>query len=302
MPVGVDVAASAISPDGKWALLTATVAGQTNLYTYSLDELSRERPVARQLTSTPGGKSDAQFTPDSKEVYFLEDGRIQAITLERRESSARRGDRRDRRGFRAGEARGLRPGVERTSATASSTPAFNGVDWNAVRAAYRPHVAGAATRDELRRVISLMVGELNASHLGISAPPAPGATGVTGRLGLAFDRAEYERVGRFRVTSLVPLGPAAVTGAIKPGDYLLAVDGVAARTARANLDERLEHKVGRRVALTVSRERRRPGEARRRGPPGDPGRREGPALPGVGRGRTAPTSTRRAAAGSATCT
>ena len=49
-------AQSAISPDGKWLLLTATAAGQQNLYVYSLDELSKEPAVARQLTSTPGPK------------------------------------------------------------------------------------------------------------------------------------------------------------------------------------------------------------------------------------------------------
>ncbi len=50
VPVGVDVQDQTISPDGKLLLITAAAAGQTNLYTYSIDELSRERAVARQLT------------------------------------------------------------------------------------------------------------------------------------------------------------------------------------------------------------------------------------------------------------
>jgi tricorn protease len=103
----------------------------------------------------------------------------------------------------------------------------------------------------VRRLVNLMVGELNASHLGISGPPAPGATGVTGRLGLTFERAEYEQSGRFKVTSVTALGPAAVTRSIKAGDYLLAIDGQPVG-AGTNLDERLAHKVGRRVALTIA--------------------------------------------------
>jgi Tol biopolymer transport system component len=250
MPVGLDVSAVTISPDGKWALLMASVAGQANLYTYSLDELSRERPVARQLTSTPGAKSAAQFSPDSKEVFFLEDGRIQAITLDRRES----------RPLAVTAEMDIDFAKERLEVFDQAwtyqrdsffDPHFNGVDWNAVRAAYRPHAAGAATPDELRRIILLMVGELNASHLGISAPPTGGATAATGRLGISFDRGEFERDGRFRVASLVPLGPSAATGSITPGDYLLAMDGVAL-TGRTNLDERLERRVGRRVVLTMS--------------------------------------------------
>jgi C-terminal processing protease CtpA/Prc len=105
----------------------------------------------------------------------------------------------------------------------------------------------------------LMVGELNASHLGVSNPTGS-AVNNTGRLGLDFDRAEYERAGRLRVSEVVPLGPAALArdaGAadrlrpIRAGDYLLAVDGrdVGART---NLDELLNYKTGRRVVLTVA--------------------------------------------------
>ena len=250
VPVGVDVSTAAISPDGKWALLTASVAGQTNLYTYSLDELSRERPVSRQLTSTAGAKSAAQFSPDSKDVYYLADGRIQAITLERREN----------RPIAVTAEMDVDFSKEKLEVFDQAwtyqrdnffDPHFNGVDWNAIRAVYRPHAAGAATPDELRRVISLMVGELNASHLGISAPASGGVTGTTGRIGVGFDRAELEQNGRFRVADLVPLGPAAATGLVKPRDYVTAVDGVPL-TGRTNLDELLDHKVGRRVVLGVS--------------------------------------------------
>jgi tricorn protease len=250
VPTGVDVADQSVSPDGKWVLLTASAAGQANLYTYSLDELARDRPVARQLTSTAGGKSDAQFSPDSKEVYFLEDGRIQSITLERRES----------RGVAVTAEMDVDFAREKLEVFDQAwsyqrdsffDPEFNGVDWNAMRDVYRPRVAAAATSDEVRRLISLMVGELNASHLGISGPPTPGATGVTGRLGLTFDRIEYEQQGRLRVTSVLPLGPAAVTRGITVGDYLLAVEGQAVGAA-TNLDELLAFKVGRRVALTLA--------------------------------------------------
>jgi C-terminal processing protease CtpA/Prc len=129
-------------------------------------------------------------------------------------------------------------------------PGFHGVNWSAMRAEYAPHVAGARTPDELRRILSLMVGELNASHLGVSAP---GGTfqPSTGRLGLRFDPAEYERAGRLRVTEVIALSPAAVTGQIRPGDYLLAVDGTPI-TARTNLDELLAFKINRRVELTVA--------------------------------------------------
>ncbi|HYE14239.1 MAG TPA: S41 family peptidase, partial [Pyrinomonadaceae bacterium] len=138
-------------------------------------------------------------------------------------------------------------------------PGYHGVDWARKRGEYLPFVAGARTPDEVRRLMRLMVGELNASHLGVSAPQGSAVT-ATGRLGLDFDREEYERSGRLRVSEVVPLGPAALardaantdrTRPVRAGDYVVAVDG---RTvdARTNLDELLSYKTGRRVALTVA--------------------------------------------------
>ena len=129
---------------------------------------------------------------------------------------------------------------------------FHGADWGEVRAQFTPIVAGVRTSDELRRVLNLMMGELNASHLGASGGGgAGGQASNNGRLGALFDRAEYEAHGRLKVTSVMPLGPMAITKQVQPGEYLLAVDGVNVG-ATTNLDEQLMHKVGRRVELRVS--------------------------------------------------
>ncbi|MEV9444002.1 hypothetical protein AB0183_27895, partial [Klebsiella pneumoniae] len=68
---------------------------------------------------------------------------------------------------------------------------FNGHDWAALRARFQPYVAGARTPDELRRIIGLMIGELNASHTGINRPfTGPGTlpSGRVGDIGVRFDR------------------------------------------------------------------------------------------------------------------
>ena len=44
--------------------------------------------MARQLTATPGSKTQAQFSPDSREVYYLEAGRVQAMNIESRQVRA----------------------------------------------------------------------------------------------------------------------------------------------------------------------------------------------------------------------
>jgi C-terminal processing protease CtpA/Prc len=127
-------------------------------------------------------------------------------------------------------------------------PAFHGVNWAAQRDAFLPWVAGARTPDEMRRAIGVMIGQLNASHSGISGSGGAAPTPVS-RLGLAFSRAEYEASGRLVVTEVVAHGPAAIAG-LAVGDALVAVDGRPAG-AGVNLDELLLNKANRRVVLAV---------------------------------------------------
>jgi Tol biopolymer transport system component/C-terminal processing protease CtpA/Prc len=250
LPVGLDARLNQISADGKLLLLSATAARQPNLYTFSLDEMAAEPAVARQVTSTPGAKANAQFSPDAKEVFYLEQGRVSIATLETRTS----------RPVAVTAEMDVDFEREKNEVFAEAwsylndnffDAKFNGVDWPAMRQKFAPWVAGARTPDEVRRIILLMIGELNASHMGISAGQPGGAEGprfTTGKLGLRFDAAEYAVSGKLKVSEVIPLGPAAVAGDIKPGDELTAVDGVKL-TAGISLWELLDHKVNQRVRL-----------------------------------------------------
>ncbi|HEU4389592.1 MAG TPA: LpqB family beta-propeller domain-containing protein [Blastocatellia bacterium] len=249
LPVGIDVDSHAVSPDGKWLLMTASGAGQQNLYVYSLDELAREPAVARQLTSTAGGKSAAQFTPDSKEVYYLEQGRINVVALDSRQPRPLPVTAEMDVDFAAEKMVVYQQGWSYLR-DCFYDPGYHGVDWQAKRVEYEPYVRGARTSDEMRRVMQLMIGELNASHSGVG-PPFGGAQASAGKLGLRFDRAEYEATGRLRVTEVIPLGPAALAREVKVGDYLLSVDGTEISSS-TNLDELLLYKIGRRVVLGIS--------------------------------------------------
>ena len=134
---------------------------------------------------------------------------------------------------------------------------FNGVNWKAMHDRFAPHIAAARTPSDVRRLTLLMIGELNSSHSGINAPVANadggrgGRGGTVGKLGLQFDAGEYAGSGHLRIAGVLPLGPAEVAGGVKPGSYLLAVDG-APVGEHTNLDELLEHKVNQKVELTVA--------------------------------------------------
>ena len=165
LPVGVDVGYQTISPDGKWLAMIATAAGQENIYIYSLDELSKEPAVTKQLTSTAGSKRVLQFKPDSKEIYYLEDARFQVVNFQDQKT----------RPLSATAEMDVEFAREREEAFLQGwrwlyenfyDENMNGVDWPAIRETYRPRINGAATPDEMRRLMSLMIGELNASHTG----------------------------------------------------------------------------------------------------------------------------------------
>ena len=213
LPVGVDANSLSISPDGKLLLMTATAAGQQNLYVYSLDELSREPAVARQITSTPGFKREAQFSPDGKEVFYLQQGRIEAVSVDSRQTRALNITAELDVDFAKEKMEVFHQAWSYLHDNFFDEK-MNGVDWNAEHALYMPYIEGSTTPDEMRRVISLMIGDLNSSHSGIAAGAGgaaggPGRSG-TGRIGLSFDPAEYDRTGHLRITEIIPLAPASL--------------------------------------------------------------------------------------------
>jgi Tol biopolymer transport system component/C-terminal processing protease CtpA/Prc len=253
LPIGMDVDDVAMAPDGKAIAFVGTSGNRSNIYLYPIDPLI-QHATPRQLTSTANGKSFLQFvadaaTPGGYRIYYLEDRQIHWI--------------------------GLLPGNTPTDVPVNvefdldfnrdkmlafdqawryldegfHDPNFNGVDWKAVRARFEPHVAGARTALEERRLLCLMIGELNASHMQASGSGADVRQSVA-RLGVTFDPYEYQQWGHLRIATVLPFGPAALSG-VKEGAFLLAVDGVS--TARpANLDELLENKLDKEVVLTLA--------------------------------------------------
>jgi tricorn protease len=247
LPIGLDVVNEALSPDGKLVAVTAVAAGQANLYLFALDDLAKEEPVAKQLTSTPGPKTSVQWAPDGKEIYYIESGRIAAIDV---------------------ATRGVRPVSVSAELDVDFTvdrdelftlmwrelrdnffdEKMNGVDWDAVRAEYAPLAQGAQTPEELMRLMNEMVGELNASHSGARAPSSNAP--YTGRLGIRWDGAEFERSGRLRVSEIIPLGPAALARKIAVGDFIVSIDGKIV-TPHTNVDELLAYRIGKQTPLSV---------------------------------------------------
>ena len=263
LPVGVDVNDLEISPDGKTLLLSAS-SGASRISTRIRSTSWRaSRPVARQLTSTAGAKSDAQFSPDGKEVYYLEDGRIQ---IDRRSSSARREPIAVTAEFDVDFASGAAHRVFTQAWTLLNDHFFDAEvqrrDWTGGARRFAPLRRRRRTSDELRRIINLMIGELNASHLGINPPPGRRRRPSTGRLGVRFDAASTRDRTADGSPSVIPLGPAAARAGIQRGDYHRRGRRQADRRGDESRRAAGAHDRQRRVVLTIAQRRGRRGRAR----------------------------------------
>jgi tricorn protease len=126
---------------------------------------------------------------------------------------------------------------------------FQGLDWDAIRAKYRPLVRHVVLKEDLYALLYLMMGELNASHLGVSGTLPP-PDQVTADLGLVFD--ESYRGRGLKIAEVLKRGPADRRGLnLKPGEFIVSVDGVEV-TENTDLSHLLNGKVDEPVALEVT--------------------------------------------------
>ncbi len=137
---------------------------------------------------------------------------------------------------------------------------FHGHDWNAIKAKYRPLVKHIAMKEDLYSLLYLMLGELNASHLGVvghlNFPEEE-----TADLGLIFDESYHGR--GLKIAEVLKRGPADRRGLnIRAGEYVLNIDGVEL-TEKTELSQLLNGKVGETVSLQVASDLETPTKERK---------------------------------------
>jgi tricorn protease len=102
--------------------------------------------------------------------------------------------------------------------------AMHGRDWNAIKAQYKPLLAYASANEDVYDIANNMIGELNASHTGVSGPSSvsPQSGYRTVHLGFELEPAN----GRYRISHIYRDGPADHEWlGLRVGDFVLAIDG-----------------------------------------------------------------------------
>jgi tricorn protease len=252
LPLSVDVSDHALTPDGKTMVLLGRVAGKSQVFSYSLDELAKDREL-KQLTTSSGLKYRLQMASDGKEVWYDEAGKLTALTLEGGKTRSITVTTQKPSDFEADKLRVFEEAWFRQKQWFYDEK-MHGANWDKVREDLLPFALGAANTPELYRVLNFMLGELNGSHLGANPPPDGGNTSLlpSGSIGVDFDRLALESEGLLKVAAVVPQGPADLAG-ISAGDTLLAVNG-ATITRDASFAKLMEGQVGRRATLRAGKD------------------------------------------------
>jgi tricorn protease len=212
-----------VSPDGKTLIFTAEHEGDTDLYSVRWDGDDLER-----LTRDGTDPEDYAFDSEGKTIFFLDgSGRIKRIGVD--------GKAGDPIPFKARYEVDVR--LERAAVFEEAwralnenfyDPGFHGVDWPAQREKYRPWALAASTKEDFADVVNLMLGELNASHMGYYPPGTRGRSvqsgDTTGWIGVTFDPAAGGP--GIAVAEVLKDSPASRTDvALTPGDRLITVNG-----------------------------------------------------------------------------
>jgi len=127
-------------------------------------------------------------------------------------------------------------------------PQHHGKDWNKLRTKYRDLCLSASTDNDFRDMFNYMLGELNASHMGLSGPErAETQRESTGLLGTELMPVK----GGMKVVRVIPEGPAdKAASKLNTEDIITAVDGVPVAD-NVNFYSMFTNKADEKVLLTI---------------------------------------------------
>jgi tricorn protease len=217
-----------------------------------------------RLFGRGGGLGSLQFTRDGRTLFYRQGNGIYALALGgglggrdggEATASAPTGPTGRRGGGGAADAAGGTPGAGRRVTFAARVEIdhraqrkevfqeawrimkhrfyaadMHGVDWDKARRTYQPLLADVGGTEDLHDVISMMIGELNASHTGISGGGRGRGRGADREAGEPQTRfpgfdLEADGTGYYKVTHVYKHGPADKDYVkIDVGNYVLAVD------------------------------------------------------------------------------
>ncbi|HBE68875.1 MAG TPA: hypothetical protein DDW52_12075, partial [Planctomycetaceae bacterium] len=236
------------SPDGKKLAFSASIDGKRGWYTVTFPDELRSPKL---LTSSTG--SNAVWSKEAGAILMnrggtptrLEtSGKLESYSFEVAQSQSR--------------SEWLRTGFEEAWLVMREVwydPRYANKNWDEIRRKYSGAAAMMHDTAGLAKVVELMLGELNGSHLGFYPSGGgfrsnvEGWTDVTAHLGVRFNE-DFNGPGLL-VRDVIPNGPAdKANAALSAGDVILQIDSTPVDPAM-DLTEVLNGRLDREIELTV---------------------------------------------------
>ncbi len=186
-------------------------------------QVSYDGKESKRLTSG-GGHSALRVSSDGKRLFYIRNGELYTMNLQAN-------NRIDKVEFKADLVVDTMAQQEaafvqfwRAYERGFYDGGFHGRDWGAIRERYRPLLEGVGTPEEFAIVLSMMVGELEASHSEVSARSSDVRSPSTPHLGFIID---YSHRGKGLKVASVPDGaPGSFPETrLEPGEYVLRING-----------------------------------------------------------------------------
>ncbi|MDZ7846432.1 MAG: S41 family peptidase [Owenweeksia sp.] len=223
---------------------TSNVASGSDLY-----QVQYDGSEIKALTSGGTNPNGLRLAPDGKSIYYLKSGKIYNLYLKNQKKT----------GYSHKAVMTVTREEERQQIFEEAwsalnegfyDPNFHGHSWQQLKEKYEPWAMAASTSQDFRDMFNLMLGELNASHMGIyGSDPEELQRERTGLLGAELKPSEEEGV---LVTHVVPNTPAdRPKSKLRKGDRILMIDGNRLENG-VNIFQYLQHKVGDQVLLKVA--------------------------------------------------
>ncbi len=208
-----------IAKDGETFYFTTSNsdAEGTDLYSIKWDGKS-----LKELTKSGTNPSGLQMDKQGKNLYFSKTGAFQKMDLKTFVADALPYNAKLKIDYVAERTQVFEEGW-RTIRDGYYDPNFQGYDWGKLRTKYKERCVNASTSEDFADMFNLMLGEINSSHMGLSAP----TRSTTQKESTGLIGAELFPVNDgVRVGHIIPESPAAkAKSKLVEGDIITAVNG-----------------------------------------------------------------------------
>lgn len=237
-----------ISQDGEYFFYVTNRTGRSS---YKADrdlyKIKWDGTKLKALTSGNTEPSRVKLGPDGKSLYYLKKGKLSQVGTDKGKSEGRP--------FRA--KMDINHTLERTQVFDEAwralnenfyDPDFHGQNFNTLKSKYKNWAISASTQTDFEYVFNLMLGQLNASHMGLYGSDRQETQKErTGFLGVDLS----PQKDGVKVTRVVPNSPAdREDSKLRAGDVIASINGEEV-SASDNFYAPLVNKAGEKVLMEV---------------------------------------------------